>query len=83
MSSTQAERDAAFETIERQRAAAAIQRRRLEWALYGSTRDLQKYTQQQPLQLDNLIETLELALAIGKELRGVREALAEVDEGPF
>lgn len=73
--------EAAWQETEKKRDAIKYQRRRLEWTLFGSTRDLQKYLQQQPIQLDNLIRALTLALTVAKELRDVAESDKELNDG--
>lgn len=73
-------RDAAFDEIDRKKEAVRSQKRRLEWAIFGSTRDLSKFTQQQPVQVDNLIATLEEVLVMAREYRDAKKAVDALDE---
>lgn len=87
MADPQMVRDAAFDAMDRaagvreaKRDAAKVHRRRLEWTVLGATRDLQKYTQQQPVQIENLARALTLCLTVVNELRDVAGAEKQIEE---
>jgi hypothetical protein len=64
----------------KKREVAKMHRRRLEWTVLGATRDLQRYTQQQPVQIENLARALTLCLAVVNELRDVAGAEKQIEE---
>jgi hypothetical protein len=83
-------REAAWAEVDRKNAEATMkrdalkeQRRRLEWGVAGSLRDIQRFMQTQPVQVDNLITVLTLVRTMALELREVRAADKELDDDEF
>jgi hypothetical protein len=76
---TQKAIEAEWAEREKKLEAARQQRRRLEWTLAGSTRDIQKFTAA-PIALTPLIESLTLALAVATELRQVNADSKQVED---
>lgn len=71
--------DADWATTERKKAAVVDQKRRLEWTIHGSTKELQQLTQTSPVPVDKLLAALTLALAVTKELKTVAASAEELE----